>query len=101
PWASKGSLVHRALELLMCRPGPERTIDAALADLQQARVELADHPEFAGLELTDEEWELFHLDAQELVRRYFTLEDPTSVRPIGLELKLQADIGAVRVRGII
>jgi putative RecB family exonuclease len=101
PWASKGSLVHRALELLMCRPAPERTIDAALADLDQARVELADHPEFAELELSDDEWELFHLDAQELVRRYFTLEDPTTVHPIGLELKLQAEVGAVRVRGII
>jgi putative RecB family exonuclease len=101
PWASKGSLVHRALELLMCRPAPERTLDAALADLDQARVDLADHPEFAGLELSDDEWELFHLDAQELVRRYFTLEDPTTVHPIGLELKLQAEVGAVRVRGII
>jgi putative RecB family exonuclease len=101
PWASKGSLVHRALELLMCRPASERTIDAALEDLDQARIELADHPEFAELELSDEEWELFHLDAQELVRRYFTLEDPTTVQPIGLELKLQAEVGAVRVRGII
>ena len=101
PWASKGTLVHRALELLMCRPADDRTVDAALADLDRARAELAEHPEFAGLELSDDDWALFHLDAEALVRRYFELEDPTTVHPIGLELKLQAEIGPVRLRGII
>jgi putative RecB family exonuclease len=101
PWASKGTLVHRALELLMCRPADDRTVDAALADLDRARAELADDPEFTGLELTEEEQALFDLDAEALVRRYFELEDPATVNPIGLELKLQADLGTVRVRGII
>jgi putative RecB family exonuclease len=101
PWASKGTLVHRALELLMCRPADDRTIDAALADLDRARAELADDPEFAELELTDEERALFDLDAEALVRRYFELEDPSTVHPIGLELKLQAELGGVRLRGII
>jgi putative RecB family exonuclease len=101
PAASKGTLVHRALELLMCRPPTDRTIDAALADLDLARTELADDPEFADLVLSDEERTAFHADAEQLVRRYFELEDPTTVRPIGLELKLQADLGKVRIRGII
>jgi putative RecB family exonuclease len=101
PWASKGTLVHRALELLLCRPPEDRTIDAALADLDRARAELADDPEFAGLELSDEDWALFHADATQLVHRYFELEDPRTVRPIGLELKLEAHVGNVRIRGII
>jgi putative RecB family exonuclease len=101
PAASKGTLVHRALELLMCRPPDDRSVDAALADLDRARTELADDPEFADLDLTDEERGQFHADAEALVRRYFELEDPTGVRPIGLELKLQADVGKVRIRGII
>ena len=42
PAATKGTLVHRALELLMCRPQPDRTVDAALCDLETARVEMAD-----------------------------------------------------------
>ena len=33
--------------------------------------------------------------------RYFDLEDPTQVNPIGLELKLEARLGDLRVRGII
>ncbi len=99
--ASKGTLVHRALELMMCRPATDRTVDAALADLDFAITELAAHPEFAGLDLTEEERAAFHADAEQLVRRYFELEDPTTVHPIGLELKLQADLGNVRIRGII
>ena len=53
PAASKGTLVHRALELLMLRPPADRTPEAALADLERARHELAGHPEFAGLELSE------------------------------------------------
>ena len=101
PWATKGTLVHRALELLMCRPADDRTIDAALADLDRARADLANDPEFTGLELTDDERALFDADAEQLVRRYFELEDPRTVQPIGLELKLQAEVGGARLRGII
>jgi putative RecB family exonuclease len=109
PWTSKGTLVHRALELLLDRPADERTPDAAHADLAQARVELAPHPDFADLQLSDAEWETFDCDAAALVDKYFLLEDPRTIRPIGLELKLEADLGAadtstgarVRLRGII
>src|SRR3954469_6735226 len=69
--ASKGTLVHRALELLLDRPADERVLDAALDDLGRAAAELADHPEFSGLELSPEELETFRADAETLVRRYF------------------------------
>ncbi|HEY3239053.1 MAG TPA: PD-(D/E)XK nuclease family protein [Acidimicrobiia bacterium] len=101
PWASKGTLVHRALELLMARPPGGRTLDAALTDLDRAGVELAAHPEFAGLGLTAEEAETFRAEAAELVRRYFQLEDPASVRPIGLELYISVQLGTLTLRGII
>lgn len=101
PSASKGTLVHRALELLMCRPPGRRTLDAALDDLDRARVELSGHPEFAGLGLSDAEFEVFHAEAGELVRRYFTLEDPATVRPIGLELRISIQLGSLTLRGII
>jgi putative RecB family exonuclease len=101
PWTSKGTLVHRALELLMDRPADERTLDAARDDLRQARIELADDPEFSELHLTLDEWALFYADAERLVERYFALEDPRTVHPIGLELKLEADLGSVRLRGVI
>ena len=99
--ASKGTLVHRALELLLDRPATERTVAAALADLDRAASELAAHPEFSGLDLTPEQVAQFRADAEALVRRYFELEDPSTVRPIGLEIKLEADLGGVTLRGII
>jgi putative RecB family exonuclease len=101
PWTTKGTLVHRALELLLDRPADERSLEAALADLGQARVELAPHPDFADLDLTEDEWAKFDADAEALVRKYFELEDPRTVNPIGLELKLEADLGRTRLRGII
>src|SRR5947207_14048366 len=53
--ASKGTLVHLALQHLLWRPPAELTLDNALADLGRAGAELAAHPEFAELSLTDEE----------------------------------------------
>ncbi len=40
-------------------------------------------------------------DAEALVRRYFRLEDPRTIRPIGLELMLEAQVGTLTLRGII
>jgi putative RecB family exonuclease len=99
--ASRGTLVHHALELLLDRPPDERVIDAALIDLDRAVRDLADHPEFTELHLSDEERATFHADAEVLIRKYFEIEDPRTVRPIGLELKLEADLGGVRLRGVI
>ena len=99
--ASKGTLVHRALELLMLRAPADRTRDAARADLDRARLDFSDDPEFTGLELTTEEWDRFHAEADVLVDRYFELEDPARVRPIGLELRMAVTVGSLKLRGVI
>src|SRR4029453_13306390 len=52
PATTKGTLVHRALELLMLREPAQRTLAAALADLAVAREELASHPDYLLLDLT-------------------------------------------------
>ncbi len=101
PGATKGSLVHRALELLFCEPAPARTLPAALACLDRARAEFATDPEFVGLELDPEAAAQFAAEAEVLLRRYFTLEDPRAVHPIGLELKLEVQVGSLTLRGII
>src|SRR5688572_32805131 len=80
PAASRGTLVHAALERLMLRAPAERTLPNALVDLAEARALLAEHPEFAGLGMTEAEWEVFHGEAATLVENYFLLEDPTTVR---------------------
>jgi putative RecB family exonuclease len=99
--ATKGTLVHRALELLLCEPPESRTLPVAMGHLATARAELSVDPEYTELGLTDEEEASFYAEAELLVQRYFQLEDPASVRPIGLELQLEAQVGSLRLRGII
>ena len=99
--ASKGTLVHRALELLMLHEPADRTLTTALEDLDRARVELADDPDFAELDLDEAGWHAFHSEAETLIRKYFELEDPTTVNPIGLEIRLTVPIGSLNLRGVI
>jgi putative RecB family exonuclease len=102
PWATRGTLVHRALQLLFWdEPAGRRTLPAALAKLETAKAEMGADPEFTGLELTDEEAAVFFADAEGLVRNYFALEDPDEVRVLGVELKLEARVGSMLLRGII
>ncbi|HVM52554.1 MAG TPA: PD-(D/E)XK nuclease family protein [Acidimicrobiales bacterium] len=98
--AAKGTLVHRALELLYGREPAERTLDHALDDLARSWDDVMLGEEYAGLVLDDEA--AFRASAEELVRRYFQLEDPTTIRPIGLELFLSTPLNdSVHLRGII
>jgi putative RecB family exonuclease len=99
--ATRGTLVHLALQHLFGLPNHERTVDAALACLEQATGELRSDPEYSGLELDAEAEAVFLAEAEQLVRRYFELEDPTSINPIGIELMLEARVGDLRLRGII
>jgi putative RecB family exonuclease len=102
PWATKGTLVHRALQLLFWDEEPgSRTLAAALGKLERAKAEMAVDPEYTGLGLTDEEADVFHAEAEVLVRKYFELEDPNEVRVLGVELKLEARLGSLLLRGII
>lgn len=98
--ACKGTVVHRALELLYARPPEDRTVEAALADLDVAVAEVLASDEYRGFEVGDD----FRSSAETLVRRYFQLEDPTRITPIGLELLLATPLGEagnVQLRGII
>jgi len=102
PWAAKGTLVHRALELLFWEEEPgHRTLDAALAKLARARDEILGGDEFGTLGLSTEEEGEFVDDAELLVRNYFELEDPNEVRVIGTELRLEVPLGTLTLRGII
>jgi putative RecB family exonuclease len=101
PAATRGTLVHAALERLHLLPPTERTVDAALACLADAAIELRDDPEYVGLDLSVDDEVAFHAEAAQLVRNYFRLEDPRTVRAIGLELMLTAEVDGLPLRGII
>ncbi|HMD46204.1 MAG TPA: PD-(D/E)XK nuclease family protein [Acidimicrobiales bacterium] len=100
--AVKGTLVHRTLEgLFWSHPPGARTPEAARHEFDLAWAALGDDPEWAALGLSPEEETAFRADAETLTTNYFAIEDPNTVNPVGVELGLEADLGDVRLRGII
>ena len=100
--ATKGTLVHRALQLLFaeCEPG-ERSRTAASAALVRAAAEVLDQATVDALGLDDDARAAFVADAEVLLDGEFALEDPDAVRVIGTELTLSATVGGLVLRGII
>lgn len=98
---TRGSIVHRALELLFVRPAAERTPAALDEDLTTALEQYRDEPDYVGLRLDEAGAERFASDCRALVDKYFAMEDPRTVREIGIELWMEAQVGDLTLRGII
>ena len=102
PHAAKGTVVHRALELLMWEePAGRRSLDMALDKLARAGPEVLGRDEYRGLDLGEETEAEFLADAAHLVRNYFRLEDPDSIVVVGTEIQVSVEIGGLSLRGII
>ena len=102
PYAAKGTLVHRALQLLMAEEEPTgRTLAAAMAKLERAIPEVLDGEEYEALPWADGERDEFAADAASLIENYFRLEDPSTVRVIGTELRMSVQLGSLKLSGII
>jgi putative RecB family exonuclease len=99
--ATRGTLVHAALERLFTLDPAERTRAMADRCLAEAIDWLRTEPDYVLLELDPEGEAAFCAEAASLIDRYFRLEDPTTITPIGIELKLEVDLGGVKLRGII
>jgi putative RecB family exonuclease len=101
-WTVKGTLVHRALERLFWHHDQgERSVKAARAELALSWAALQVDEEFLALALTADQADQFLAEAEALVQNYFSLEDPNEVTPVGIEITLEAQVGGVRLRGII
>jgi putative RecB family exonuclease len=102
PYAVRGTLVHAALEgLFWNHEKGHRSENAALKELESAWRDLQSDPEFVELALTDAAAEDFLADARMLIGNYFRLEDPNTVRAIGVELGVEINQNGLRLRGII
>jgi putative RecB family exonuclease len=99
--ATKGSMVHRALEVLFTHQPHERVGDVVARSFQQAVDEYRVDPELTLLALDESQHAAFVADAWTLMESYLQMEDPTSIRDIGLELRLEAQVGSLTLRGII
>ncbi len=99
--ACRGTTVHRALELLFLDPPDARSPERAQECLSVSLEEMSATEDYLGLELDDDAAADFAATSARMVERYFTLENPRSIQPIGLELMLTAQLGSLTVRGII
>jgi len=100
PWTAKGTLVHLALERLHADVAAgSRTPDVAAELVREAVQEVLGSAECVGVDVGD--LGAFVSDAEQLARNVFLLEDPNEVRAVGVELKLEAEVGGVVLRGVI
>ncbi|MQY13992.1 hypothetical protein SRB5_41520 [Streptomyces sp. RB5] len=104
--AARGTLVHAVLERLFDDPAGERTVPRARAMVAPAWDRLlADRPELA--ELFAEDGGAVDLagwlaEAETLVERWFSLEDPTRLEPAERELFVETELeSGLRLRGVI
>ncbi|KJK36066.1 recombinase RecB [Streptomyces variegatus] len=104
--ATRGTLVHAVLERLFDAPAAERTAPRAksLVPGQWDRLRES-RPEVEELFADDPQGERLARwlgEAEQLVERWFTLEDPSRLEPAERELFVEAELeSGLRLRGII
>ena len=98
---TRGSLVHSALERFYARSAAQRTPATLDRAVDEAIEEYRGLPDYTALGLDGEAAAAFERDCREIAANDLRMEDPTQVRDIGLELRLEAPVGALTLRGII
>lgn len=104
--ATRGTLVHAVLERLFDAPATERTAPRAKSLIPGQWDRLREtKPEVVELFADDPEGERLArwlTEAEQLVERWFTLEDPTRLEPAERELFVEARLDSgLKLRGII
>ncbi len=99
--ATRGTTVHRALELLFLEAPDARGPQRAHECVDIALEEISHDEDYTGLGLDESQAADFASVSHLMVDRYLTLEDPRTIQPIGLELMLSTELGSLTLRGII
>ncbi len=104
--ATRGTLVHAVLERLFDAPAAERTAPRAKSLIPGQWDRLREtRPEVVELFADDPEGERMARwlgEAEQLVERWFTLEDPTRLEPVERELFVETVLDSgLKLRGII
>jgi putative RecB family exonuclease len=99
--ALAGTFAHRVLELLMEKPGAERTADQARTIARDVWPETAEDDDFIALGLDTTEERRFRWLAWTAIEGLWQLEDPAAVLVVANEQKLDTHLGGVPFRGIV
>ncbi len=103
--ATRGTIVHAVLERLFDLPAPERTPSAATdlvePEWQRLRAEEPGVDALFPQGVDSAEAAAWLESARELVRTYFTLEDPTRLEPAAREERVEVVLDGLRLRGYV
>lgn len=100
--AVRGTLVHRALELLFGLPAEERTPAAAAALVESSFAELERHSPDEADALRPQPGSAPVLDVDRLLSSYFTLEDPRRLEPHAREVAVSGFVDEdLELRGYV
>jgi len=100
--AARGTLVHSVLEQMFGRPAEQRTPEFTATQVGPAWEQLAvDFPDLLDL-VPAADMTAWLSSAQQLVRTYFTLEDPRRFDPEACEFAVEIEVaGGVPLRGFL
>lgn len=98
PATIRGRVVHGALERLFELPRIERTESRALELIESEWQAIADDPDVTAAEV---DADAIRDEAANMVRRYFSVEDPRTFDADAQELRLTAQLGGVEIVGIL
>jgi putative RecB family exonuclease len=106
PQATRGTVIHAVLERLYDLPAAERTVDRARAMVvPEWEALLEAEPDVATLFTDDEDGTALQewlRSGEELLDRYFALEDPTRLEPAERELYVETTLDSgLRLRGYV
>lgn len=103
PAAVRGTVVHRVLERIFDLPPTARTPAGADALLDEAWSDvLADEPEVAQMFSQAQPFEPWLASCRTVLRRYFSLEDPSRLEPAQREERVEALLeSGLGLRGVI
>jgi putative RecB family exonuclease len=101
--AVRGTVVHQVLEDLFDLPPAERTLERATAMLPTAWDLVREQDEAIAAQLfeTADEAEAWLRTAEPLLESYFRLEDPTRLQPAERELRVEAELDGLVLRGYV
>jgi putative RecB family exonuclease len=99
--AARGSLVHAVLERLFAEPSFMRTAERAEGLLEALWGEVRMERELRPDDLVEDDEGAWLSEARRLLRNYFRLEDPRTLRASRLEWWVEYEMPDIHLRGVI
>lgn len=99
--AIRGSILHLALEYLFHYEPEERTREHLTECVNRALLEYETRSDYQELGLDEQETNKLAVDVAKLGDNYMRMENPQTIEPKGIELRLEVELNGWVLRGVI